>query len=71
MQKCGNPFHVQVGSKEFMNVFIQLLHNKELLKEIHRKVLTLIETWGKKFERDHDILPLFTDVYKALLNKGV
>lgn len=22
MQKCGNPFHVQVGTKEFMNVLV-------------------------------------------------
>lgn len=31
----------------------------------------LIEEWGKRFERDHDIIPLFSDVYKALKNKGI
>ena len=31
----------------------------------------LIEEWGKRFERDHDIMPLFSDVYKALKNKGI
>ena len=46
------------------------MHNKDLNPNIHKKVLTLIETWGKRFERDHDILPLFSDVYKALLRKG-
>lgn len=34
MQKCGQPFHVQVGTKEFMNVLVALLHNKELRKEV-------------------------------------
>ena len=71
MQKCGNPFHVQVATKEFMNVLVQLIHNKELMPEIHRKVLNMIQNWGKKFERDHDILPLFSDVYKAMLKKGI
>ena len=67
MVKCGYPFHVQVGNKEYMNCLIALIHVKELQANIHNKVFTLIETWGKRFERDHDILPLFSDVYKALI----
>jgi len=39
--------------------------------QIRKKVLVLIEEWGKKFERDHDIMPLFSDVYKALQKKGI
>jgi len=66
MQKCGQPFHVHVGTKEFMNVLVSLLHNKDLMKEIHNKVLGLIKSWGERFEKDHDIMPLFSDVYKAL-----
>jgi hypothetical protein len=31
----------------------------------------LIRQWGKKFQRDHDIMPLFSDVYNALVKKGV
>jgi len=31
----------------------------------------MIKGWGERFERDHDILPLFTDVYKALKKKGI
>lgn len=30
MQKCGNPFHVQVGNKEFMNALVLLLNQKGL-----------------------------------------
>jgi VHS domain len=26
MQKCGNPLHVQVGNKDFMNVMVLLLN---------------------------------------------
>ena len=70
MVKCGYPFHIQVGNKEYINSLIGIMHNKDLNPNIHKKVLTLIETWGKRFERDHDILPLFSDVYKALLRKG-
>jgi len=43
MQKCGNPFHTQIGTKEFMNAMVLLLHNKDLQKEIRKKVLVLIE----------------------------
>lgn len=28
MQKCGNPLHVQVGNKDFMNVMVLLLNQK-------------------------------------------
>lgn len=30
----------------------------------------MIQAWGLKFERDRDILPLFSDVYTALKQKG-
>jgi len=40
--KCGNPMHVQVGTKEFFNVLISILHNKEMKKEVKNKVLYLI-----------------------------
>ena len=30
MEKCGYTFHVQVGTKEFMNTIIQLMSNKDM-----------------------------------------
>lgn len=30
MSKCGTPLHVQIGSKEFMNVLVLLLNQKSL-----------------------------------------
>ena len=53
-----------------MNVIVTLLHNKELMPEIHTKVLKLIKSWGERFKKDHDIMPLFTDIYNALKAKG-
>jgi len=34
MQKCGSPLHTVVGTKEFMNVMIQMLQNRDLQKEV-------------------------------------
>jgi hypothetical protein len=36
------------------------------MEDIKNKVLKLIKTWGERFEKDHDIMPLFTDIYRAL-----
>ena len=36
MQKCGNPLHVQVGNKEFMNSLILLLNQKGLPPQVIR-----------------------------------
>lgn len=30
MQKCGQPFHMQIHSKEFMNVLVALLNNQQV-----------------------------------------
>jgi hypothetical protein len=37
MQKCGNPFHVQVGTKEFIQAMVLLLHNKDLQPAVSSK----------------------------------
>jgi hypothetical protein len=34
IQKCGNPLHVQVGNKEFMNSLILLLNQKGLPPQV-------------------------------------
>ena len=53
-----------------MNVLIGLIHDKDKSPNINKKVMQLIENWGQRFERDHDILPLFSDVYNAMKAKG-
>mmetsp|Transcript_35384 Transcript_35384/g.34421 ORF Transcript_35384/g.34421 Transcript_35384/m.34421 type:complete len:174 (+) Transcript_35384:3-524(+) len=71
MVKCGNPLHVQVCTKEFMNILVSFLNMKSLPQPIIKRILSLIQTWGLRFEKDRDILPLFSDVYSALKNKGI
>jgi len=39
--------------------------------QIQEKVISLIQKWGLRFQNDSDILPLFSQVYLALKNKGV
>ena len=34
MQKCGNPLHVQVGTKDFMNEIVNLFKMKNLPKQV-------------------------------------
>lgn len=31
----------------------------------------MIQKWGMRFDKDKDILPLFSEVYQALKNRGV
>ena len=34
MTKCGNPLHIWIGTKEFMNILVSLLNMKNLPKEV-------------------------------------
>ena len=66
-----------------MNVLVTLLNTKNMpsqvcnflniqnFKQISQKILTLIQKWGIRFEKDKDILPLFSEVYVALKNRNV
>ena len=38
---------------------------------MQQKIVYLIQKWGLRFESQHDRLPLFFDVYSALLKTGV
>ena len=63
-----------------MQLLIQILNNKDMHQEvslcslklqIKTKIVYLIQKWGLRFEKQSDILPLFYNVYKALLANGV
>ena len=41
MQKCGNPLHVQVGNKEFMNTLVLILNQRGLPQQVG--VLSIIK----------------------------
>lgn len=37
MDKCGATFHLCIGTKEFMQVLIQMLNSKEMPQEVSRR----------------------------------
>ena len=39
--------------------------------QIKTKIVYLIQKWAIRFEKQHDLVPLFSDVYKALQQSGV
>jgi hypothetical protein len=71
MDKCGTPFHKQVGTPTFMQQLISMMNNKDMPKEIQMRIAFLIQKWGIKFDKYSDILPIYSQVYDALRNKGV
>lgn len=63
--------HQQLGSKEFMNSLVALLvPQKQLPQKVTDRILALLQKWGLQFEKDRDILPLYSSVYEALKAKG-
>lgn len=51
MDKCATSFHKQIGTKDFMQVLIVILNNKQMQQEIHKKIVYLIQKWGLRFEK--------------------
>ena len=39
--------------------------------QIQNRIAFLIKKWGEKFENKQDVLPNFTQVYQALVKRGV
>jgi hypothetical protein len=39
MDKCGNPVHIQVGTRDFMNALILILHNGEVEEEVSEAMI--------------------------------
>ena len=62
--------HTQIASKNFMSSLLRLLKLNER-PEIQRKTLVLIEKWGIRFEKQKDILPIFSETYKSLKESGI
>eukprot|EP00357_Protocruzia_adherens_P011590 CAMPEP_0115041390 /NCGR_PEP_ID=MMETSP0216-20121206/45490_1 /TAXON_ID=223996 /ORGANISM="Protocruzia adherens, Strain Boccale" /LENGTH=465 /DNA_ID=CAMNT_0002423001 /DNA_START=54 /DNA_END=1447 /DNA_ORIENTATION=+ len=71
MVKCKLNFHNQIASKDFQQTLLSQLQSRELKPEPRGKILYLIETWGKRFEAQKDIVPTFYDTYSLLKSKGV
>lgn len=71
MDRCNTPFHKQVAGQNFMKQLISMLNNPKMNKEIQNRIAFLIKKWGEKFESKQEILPNFTQVYQALVKRGV
>lgn len=37
MDKCATPFHKQIGTKDFMQVLIVILNNKQMPQEVNQE----------------------------------
>lgn len=44
MVKCGNPLHVQVGTKDFMNEIVNLFKMKNLPKQVTIGEITCLDS---------------------------
>lgn len=62
--------HTKIASKNFMSSLLRLLKLNER-PEIQRKTLVLIEKLGIRFEKQKDILPNFSEIYKSLKESGI
>jgi len=72
MDKCATSFHKQIGTRDFMQVLIVILNNKQMQQEIQKKIVYLIQKWGLRFEKQNNKeCPLFFEVYSALKKSGV
>lgn len=71
MDRCSTPLHKQVAGQAFMKQLVAMLNNPRMNQEIQTRIAYLIKKWGEKFESKQEILPNFTQVYQALLKRGV
>ena len=54
-----------------MNSLVALLApQKQVPAKVTDRILALLQKWGLQFEKNRDILPLYSDVYNALKAKG-
>ncbi|QOU18438.1 hypothetical protein BRETT_000165 [Brettanomyces bruxellensis] len=61
----GEHFLLDISSKEFMDPFIGILHDKNLNGEVKQYLLELIQSWSIMFST-HPKLSYVNDVYKKL-----
>lgn len=62
--------HSQIGSKDFLGKLINLLKSRDS-PQVQVKILGLIKKWGTMFEKNADILPNFSNIYKSLIQNNV
>ena len=71
MDRCSFTFHKEVSSQLCMKQLVSMLNNPKMNPEITTRVAYLIKKWGLRFQKQQQKLPNFTQVYLALIKKGV
>jgi hypothetical protein len=59
------PLRTQVSSKDFLSSLVNILKMRNDV-EVQVKILYLFEKWGKRYEKDKNIIPNFSEVYNNL-----
>jgi len=71
MDRCATPFHRQVANQTFMKQLVAMLNNPKMNQDIQNRIAFLIKKWADKFRSKQETLPTFTQVYDALVKRGV
>jgi len=69
VKNCGSSFHQSIN-QEFMTDMISLADGKKG-REVREQSLALIQQWGRAFESQKNILPIFYATYTRLKAKNV
>ena len=65
----GDPFLVEIASREFMDNLVSILKIPVLNYEVKNKILRLVQTWAIAFEGRGN-LGYVGEVYRILQNEG-
>lgn len=71
MDRCNMPLHRQVANQSFFKQLVAMLNNPKMNQDIQNRIAFLIKKWAEKFRDKQETLPTFTQVYEALLKRGV
>ena len=65
MDEGKMPLFTQVSSKDFLSTLVSILKTRGS-SIVQEKILYLLKKWGVKFEKQKDIIPLFSEIYVQL-----
>lgn len=69
MKNGGDPFLVEVASREFMDNLVSILKMPALNHDVKNKILRLIQNWATAFEGRAN-LSYVGEIYKTLQHEG-
>lgn len=69
MKNGGDPFLVEIASREFMDNLTSILKIPALNNDVKNKILRLVQNWAIAFEGKPN-LSYVGEAYKTLQNEG-